>query len=176
MPASTNKAALSGFLLAMLACWVFAAKVAVAAAKVDDSTVLLSARKTQLNQSANSITYTGNVQLSHKTLTIRGTRATASGISRNEKYVTLSGSPVTSEFIDRTGRKIVLSSNSVHYDSGKRVVTALEEAQLKSDDGLISAYRISYELATDRFSVSGDANSSRVSAFLKVRTTASIQP
>lgn len=142
--------------------------IAIAAEQTGDTTVHLGAKNIKLNQASGSITYTGNVRLFHKTLAIRGSRATASAINQGEKYVMVTGSPVTAVFIDNSGRQVALSSNSVHYDSRKGIVTALEKARLKSEDGIISAYKIEYELATDRFSVSGEKNSPRISALLNI--------
>lgn len=163
----SRKAAVARLYLLLLIVTATSLNVAARVNNLPDFQI--NAKSIHLDQASRRMVYSGDVRLRHKTMSITGSRAIALGRIAGASKVTVTGQPATARFLDTHGNPIVLSSRSLAYDSATETVVAMGAVELVSSEGTVKGQKMQYELATDLFSVEGDASSPRITAVLKVR-------
>jgi len=136
-----------------------------ASARADGNSILINAKQIHLDQVSKKMTYRGSVRIRHQGLEIHGQQAIATGIASGARKVVVTGSPVRADYTDKLGRRVVITGQQLSYDSGTRILDASGKVIISNLDGTLRGDSASYNIATERFSLSAGGQS-RVSALL----------
>lgn len=130
--------------------------------------IMINSRQIHLDQVSKKMTYRGSVRIRHLGLEIHGQQAVATGEVSSTRKVVVTGSPVRADYTDQLGRRVAITSQRLDYDSGTRILNAKGNVVINNIDGTLRGDMASYNMATERFSLSADGQS-RISALLSTK-------
>ena len=111
-----------------------------------DQPINISSGSQSLDMDSNVVVLTDNVLITQGSIKITANRVTITRQEGKKEKIDASGSPVTFQQTLDNGKPVNGKANNVFYDLGSEFLTLTGGAELKQQDSLIKAEKITYDV------------------------------
>lgn len=131
--------------LFLTACLAFS--LPAAALKGDtDQPINIDSGSQSLDMDNNVVVFSDNVLITQGSIKITANKVTITRQEGKKEQIEANGSPVTFQQTLDNGKPVNGKANKVQYDLGAEFLTLIGNAELKQQDSLIKAERITYDV------------------------------
>lgn len=140
----------------LLATFFIGLSVPAMALKGDtDQPIYIDAGSQSLDLESNTVTLTDNVVITQGSIKINAAKVVITRQEGRKETINASGSPVTFHQMLDNGKPVQGKAHSVTYDLATEFLILTQNAELKQQDSLISAQKITYDVKKQQLKANG---------------------